>query len=433
MIWRDGQGREWDVEATPDAVVLRSEQETHQVRRADWERDICVQNVSQGVVIRFYGADWELGFLVSPSRAAPLLEHLNRRAAETAPEPPESPRRRAPDGPTWPKMMPSPVWSVILGSLAFLPVLGWAFGAAALVLAIRFLCRARRTPALSHARVMAGVGIAWTLAGLAVSVLCVYCAHRLSVTGYSATLVRGNGEYSHAAIAVSLIVVLLSLSVPECGHAITAWWCGDDYARSLGRVTLNPLAHIDPFGTVVLPILLLVTGAPVFGFAKPVPVLLGSVQRYRRAHILISLAGPGSNLLLAAVAALGYLLIGCLLMLGAPDAEVFNLSTWIPQVFIENAPGAQVLEAVAMVLKSIFTVNLFLAVFNLVPIPPLDGSWILEHLFPEGIGRLMAAIRPFGFILFLAAFYADVFQVVFVPAQDLLSNFYWLVYRCTGL
>ncbi len=191
MVWRDGLGREWNVETAPDAVVLRSDQQVYQVRRADWERDIHVQSVTQGVVVRFYGPDWELGFLLSPARAAPLLEHLDRRAAEPVTEPAESPRRRVPEGPMWPKMMPSPVWSVILGSLAFLPGLGWAFGAASLVLAIRLLRRARRTRALSHARVMAGVGIAWTLAGLGVSVLCVYCAYRLGVTGYSGSLVRG--------------------------------------------------------------------------------------------------------------------------------------------------------------------------------------------------------------------------------------------------
>lgn len=413
--------------------MLRSAEETHEVRRADWERDIQVQSTSQGMVVRFYGTDWELGFLVTRARAAHLLEHVNLGVAEPVTEARETPRVRVSEGPMWPKMMPSPVWSVILGSLAFLPWLGWAFGAASLVLAIRFLRQARRTRALSHARAMAVVGIAWTLAGLAVSVLSVYCAYRLGVTGYPGSLVRGGWGYSHAAIAVSIIVVLLSLSVHECGHAITAWWCGDDYARSLGRVTLNPLAHIDPFGTIVLPILLVVAGAPVFGYAKPVPVLLGSVQRYRRAHILISLAGPGSNLLLAAAAAMGYLLLGCLLMLWAPQAEVSNFSTRIPQVFIEPMPGGPVLEAVAMVLKSTIMINLFLAVFNLVPIPPLDGSWILEHLFPESIGRLVAAIRPFGFIVFLVAFYADVFHVVFVPALHLLGYFYWLVYWCTGL
>jgi Zn-dependent protease len=432
MIWRDGQGREWDVEATPDLVVLRSEQETRQILRADWERDINVQRTPQGMVIRFYGPDWELGFLVTPSRAAGVLEQLNIRAAEAV-ETPEAPGARVPEGPMWPKMMAAPVWSVILGSLAFLPLLGWVFGAVSLVLAIRFLRGARRTRALSHARGMAGVGIAWTLTGWVVSALCVYCAYRLFALGYAEPLTEGEWGYSHAAIAASIVVVLLSLSVHECGHAITAWWCGDDYARSLGRVTLNPLAHIDLFGTILLPILLVAAGAPAFGYAKPVPVQLGSVRHYRRAHILISLAGPGSNLLLAAIAAMGYLVLGCVLMLWAPDAEVANFSSPIPQVFIHHMSGAPIVEALAMVLKTTIMINLFLAIFNLVPIPPLDGSWILEHFFPNSIGRLIAVIRPFGVVLFLVALYADLFELAFVPAVKLLLYLYVLVYVCTGL
>ncbi len=417
----------------PDGVELRSGQQVRRVRREDWDRDIHIQDTAQGVVIRFYGPDWELGFLLSAARAAPLLEHLQLRAADSGTPPSQVPRRRTLEGPMWPQMMPLPVWSVILGSLAFLPGLGWACGAASLVMAIHFLRRARRTRALSHARTMAGVGAAWTLAGLAVSALGVYCAHRLSATGYSGALIQGEWEYSYAACAVAVVLVLLSLSVHECGHAITAWWCGDDYARSRGRVTLNPLAHVDLFGTILLPILLTGVGAPAFGYAKPVPVQLGSVPRYRRAHILISLAGPGSNLLLAAAAAMGYLLLGCLLMLWAPKGSVVNFSTWIPQVFITQTPAGPFLEALAMVLKLTIMINLFLAVFNFVPIPPLDGSWILEHLFPESIGRLIAAIRPFGVILFLAAFFGNAFRFVFDPAIDLLAHFYVLVYRCTGL
>jgi Zn-dependent protease len=240
--------------------------------------------------------------------------------------------------------------------------------------------------------------------------------------------------YTYGQIAATIVIIILSLSIHECGHAIVAWWCGDDYAKSLGRVTLNPLAHIDLFGTLVLPVLLTLAKAPVFGYAKPVPVRLGNVRRYRRAHILISLAGPGANLMLAAVSLALLLALGCALALLAPDARISAFSSALgTNVRIEGIPAGRVLTGCAVVLNLGFTINTLLAFFNLIPVPPLDGSWVLEHLFPNTLGRLYGLVRPFGFVVFLVLMYTNAFNYLLIPAAVPIGLGHGLIRCCTGL
>ena len=245
---------------------------------------------------------------------------------------------------------------------------------------------------------------------------------------------EGDMEWSWGATIAALVMLLIALSVHEAAHAITAWWCGDDFARSLGRVSLNPIAHIDPFGTIILPLILAYAGWPVFGYARPVPVRLGSVRRYRRAHILISVACPASNLLQAAVCLALLLLVGSLLSL-APDVTVKHLSAIRPVVEVSGIAGGRVIAAMALMLKLGFFVNILLAFFNLIPIPPLDGSWVLEHLFPNTLGRLYAAIRPYGFLLFLAVIYSGTRVLVYLmmPAVAILFFGQALIHQVTGL
>ncbi|HNQ23873.1 MAG TPA: site-2 protease family protein [Phycisphaerae bacterium] len=234
-------------------------------------------------------------------------------------------------------------------------------------------------------------------------------------------------------VAAGLLVVLLSLTVHECAHGISAWWLGDDFARRLGRVTLNPLAHIDLFGTVVLPLILFMANAGVFGWAKPVPVRLDYVDRPRRAHILISLAGPGSNLLLAAVAFMLLLGLGAAVTLFAPGAQVrhFDLLDFGATVSATGFPLAELFGPVCTVLRLTFLINVFLAFFNLIPVPPLDGSWVLEHFFPRTIGRVVARIRPFGFVIFLVLLWTKVLSYLMMPVLLVLLPAYVLLEMAT--
>lgn len=161
-------------------------------------------------------------------------------------------------------------------------------------------------------------------------------------------------------LLISALAVIIGIVIHESAHALAAYALGDKTARSRGRVSLNPLNHIDPFGTILLPLLMIAAGGPVFAFAKPVPIYLGNLKYPKRDELLISLAGPASNIVLAC--------LGALLLSG-----VVNGSVWA------TAAGSIVAE---FALTFIF-VNLSLAFFNLIPLPPLDGSSILV-LFLKG-------------------------------------------------
>lgn len=157
-----------------------------------------------------------------------------------------------------------------------------------------------------------------------------------------------------SSLLISALAVIIGIVVHESAHALAAYALGDKTARSRGRVSLNPLNHIDPFGTILLPLLMIAAGGPVFAFAKPVPVYLGNLKHPKRDELLISLAGPASNI---ALACLGALLL----------SAVVNGSMW----------GASAGSLLAEFSLTFIFVNLSLAFFNLIPLPPLDGSSIL--------------------------------------------------------
>jgi Zn-dependent protease len=170
--------------------------------------------------------------------------------------------------------------------------------------------------------------------------------------------------------------VIIAITFHEAAHGFVAHQLGDDTAWRLGRVSLNPLRHIDPFGTVLLPGMLLLLGAPVlFGYAKPVPVNFGALRHPRRDTILVAAAGPVTNIVLAIVAGLLFHIVGFL-----PDAA----AQWL----VANLRNALIL-------------NVMLAVFNLFPLPPLDGGRILVSLLPKPAAIAVARIEPFGLLILI--------------------------------
>lgn len=177
-------------------------------------------------------------------------------------------------------------------------------------------------------------------------------------------------------ISVVIIVILLSMTLHEAMHAFMGYWLGDDTAQREGRLTLNPIKHIDPFLTLILPVMLAIIHAPIFGGAKPVPFNPNRVRFEEWGAALVALAGPLTNLLIAFVA------FGVSVVMGQP-VDLFTP----PQ------------DIGSLILNTVVFVNLGFFVFNILPIPPLDGSRVIYALAPEFIRRGMEAIERFGIVV----------------------------------
>jgi Zn-dependent protease len=215
-------------------------------------------------------------------------------------------------------------------------------------------------------------------------------------------------------VLIQFAVLLFSLSIHEASHAWMADRCGDYTARYLGRVTLNPLAHMDPLGTLLFPLLQLFANVPLIGWAKPVPINPAHLRNRQRDQILISLAGPGANLFAAAVS---FVLLAVLkVSVPLADGVIINMiaTFHVPQ-------QRSVFVPLLGVLFFAFVINLALALFNIIPIPPLDGHWILYELLPYNMSRALTRISPYGFVLLYALMFLGVFRLVFWPIEQMLG------------
>jgi Zn-dependent protease len=206
-------------------------------------------------------------------------------------------------------------------------------------------------------------------------------------------------------VFVTFLVLLFSLTVHETAHAWTADRFGDPTARLLGRISLNPAVHIDPIGTIVFPLIALLTNVPVLGWAKPVPVNITRLRgNWKRKYMLIAAAGPASNLVLAVIAAL--------------VLRVLPTATLEPTVEAALAP-------VILFLKVAVYLNVLLAVFNMVPVPPLDGGNVAAGLLRGPVAEMYDRLRPYGFMILYGLMFTGVLTtIISPPAQFLL---YWLL------
>jgi Zn-dependent protease len=193
-------------------------------------------------------------------------------------------------------------------------------------------------------------------------------------------------------VVLGVVPLLAAVIFHEVAHGVVALRLGDDTALRAGRLTLNPLPHIDPFGTVLLPAMLAFAGAPIFGYARPVPVDYRNLREpRRRGMVLVALAGPLTNVALATASALVFR--GLLHHLDGIDADAagwgVQFATW---VFVP----------LAIMAKYAVLTNVVLAVFNLIPIPPLDGGRVLTGLLPLTYARLVASVEPYGMFIMMA-------------------------------
>ncbi|WP_263367638.1 site-2 protease family protein [Edaphobacter bradus] len=221
-------------------------------------------------------------------------------------------------------------------------------------------------------------------------------------------------------ILFQVVALVLGFSVHECAHAWTAWRLGDPTARMLGRVTLNPLKHLDPFGSVLMPLIALVYHWPLIGWAKPTPVTARNFKNYMRDDILVTLAGPASNLLLASVALILLLIIKHAVGGGAIAVQTaMVLATYGGGVSTVNLPA---LFPIALLLYFIILINLLLFVFNLIPFPPLDGSHILRHFLPYKALQIYDRMGILALWIFMLVAGSFIFRVFLYPLRTAFDN-----------
>ncbi len=205
-------------------------------------------------------------------------------------------------------------------------------------------------------------------------------------------------------LSVVIIPLLFAITLHEVAHGWVAKRCGDPTALFAGRLTLNPVRHIDPLGTLIVPIamLLMSGGNMAFGWAKPVPVAFNNLNNPKRDMILVAAAGPASNLLMATFWAL-------------------LASFVIGASFIGATPGEWLLRMCVFGIQ----INVILAVFNMLPLPPLDGGRVLAGLLPANGAAVLDRIEPFGFLIVIALMLTGVLWTILEPFMFLFIDFFW--------
>ena len=220
----------------------------------------------------------------------------------------------------------------------------------------------------------------------------------------------------HVDIVFQVIVFLFAISVHESSHAWMANRCGDPTARMLGRITLNPIKHVDLFGTILLPLMALLAHIPMLGWAKPTPVDPRNFKHPVRDDILTAVVGPISNFLVAGVATV--------LLVAVKHSSLFGLEVVTGVLMGEVPPDSNsILVPICLLLRELLLINVVLAVFNLIPVPPLDGSHVLRHFLPDSMRR---AYDTVGWVALLALVYfgSSYLQRLLNP---FLSFFYYIV------
>ena len=210
-------------------------------------------------------------------------------------------------------------------------------------------------------------------------------------------------DIDYLQLLIGFLVLLLSLTVHEAAHAWSADRLGDSTARMLGRLSLNPAVHVDPIGTIVFPLIAMATHLPLIGWAKPVPVNTAELRgNWRRKFMLIAAAGPASNMALAVTAAIA-------------------LRVLVPGTANPDGAGAQL----SALFETAVFVNVLLAVFNMIPVPPLDGGNVLAGLLTGPMADIFDRLRPYGFLILYGLMLTGALSTIVSPPASLLLS--WLL------
>lgn len=204
-------------------------------------------------------------------------------------------------------------------------------------------------------------------------------------------------------ILTAAIPILIAITFHEVAHGFVAYKCGDSTAKMMGRLTLNPIAHIDPVGTIIVPLMLFIfsKGTFIFGTAKPVPVNFYNLRHPRRDSALVSAAGPATNVIIAFLSIL-------LLVLIYKISIAFTSSAFI---------GQKIIIPLNKMLQYSVSFNIFIAAFNLLPVPPLDGGRIVTSLLPTKHSYQFSKIEPYGIFIVLILWFTGIARYIIVPIQ----------------
>lgn len=205
-------------------------------------------------------------------------------------------------------------------------------------------------------------------------------------------------------IIITFPILLFSIVLHEYCHGYVAYMCGDSTAKQQGRLTMNPIPHIDLMGSIIIPAVLIMTSAPfLFGYPKPVPVNPNNFRDYKKHHIYVSVAGVSANLLLAIVFTV---LLAFYINIFRPEQN---------SIFI-------------LMCSYGVKINVILAVFNLLPIPPLDGSWVLYHMLPRDLARMYYRIFPYGFFIIIFLMMTNILYLFIMPFYKTVIAFLDMIY-----
>lgn len=204
-------------------------------------------------------------------------------------------------------------------------------------------------------------------------------------------------------VIIVLIIVVGSVILHELSHGVVAYWLGDHTAKDAGRLTFNPVKHIDPFMSILVPVVLYILGAPVFGGAKPVPINSYNLKWREWGMALVALAGPFTNLIIAFLS----------FIVGHFTGAIYGSGN----------------EIVTFIFSELIYINLGFMIFNLIPVPPLDGSRVLYAVSPDGFRGILAAVEPYGFILvYLMIFlFGDIFSHLMLSGMNGVIDFFYLL------
>ncbi len=204
-------------------------------------------------------------------------------------------------------------------------------------------------------------------------------------------------------ISIWALPVMLAIVLHEVAHGWVADKLGDDTARWMGRLTLNPLKHIDPIGTILVPVMLLVIGSPfIFGYAKPVPVNFRKLRRPKQDMVWVALAGPATNVVLALLS-----------------------TALLAAMFLLPAAWGWLAEPVGLMCQASILINMVLCIFNLIPLPPLDGGRVAVGLLPGAMAYHLSRLEPFGFIIIIGLLVSGVLQHIIGP--PVFGSAEWLI------